>query len=490
MSRKNEYKKALRLIIKVFLSYLLYVFIFAVFIFNFIGYSDSGYGEEIDVKRHYGTGEGPDEAVLIESAKEGAMVRLHLLQEAQESIDIAYFTLHSGVALDAFMGGLIQAANRGVDVRIVLDGAFHNLRFGERKTLYSMEKHPNIHLRLYEEFSFIKPWTVQNRLHDKFIIIDGKKVLIGGRNIGDKYFPNGNNAPSVKDRDVLLINTQKNSSKESVLVDIEKYFELLWNHEYSQDAHQYLFNIQEAQAKRHMEFLELRLAKFKSDYPEFFSKKPDILNHTHKTKNVSFIHNPIQRWKKEPWVLMELSALVENAKEEVIIQSPYIIPTKEMQEVIINYREPKLAIEKNDSLEEWAEDVTLITNSVTSNPNIFARVGAYRYKEKVIKKSSALYAHRGEKSLHAKTLVIDDNLSVIGSFNMDPRSAFLSTESMVVIHSESFTKELEKKMGTIKESSRSYSGKGDVGSLQENFSIRKVFLEVGKRLVIPIKPML
>jgi phosphatidylserine/phosphatidylglycerophosphate/cardiolipin synthase-like enzyme len=48
--------------------------------------------------------------------------------------------------------------------------------------------------------------------------------------------------------------------------------------------------------------------------------------------------------------------------------------------------------------------------------------------------------------LHAKSMVIDGKITVIGTFNLDPRSANLNTECVTIIHSKSITQEVEKEM--------------------------------------------
>jgi phosphatidylserine/phosphatidylglycerophosphate/cardiolipin synthase-like enzyme len=51
-------------------------------------------------------------------------------------------------------------------------------------------------------------------------------------------------------------------------------------------------------------------------------------------------------------------------------------------------------------------------------------------------------------ALHAKSMVVDGRISVVGSFNLDPRSANLNTESITIIHSESVAKHLLDRMET------------------------------------------
>ncbi|RHW37976.1 hypothetical protein D1B31_14410 [Neobacillus notoginsengisoli] len=62
------------------------------------------------------------------------------------------------------------------------------------------------------------------------------------------------------------------------------------------------------------------------------------------------------------------------------------------------------------------------------------------------KKGVNVLEYQGRDSIHAKTFIFDNRLSSIGEFNMDSRSTFLNTESMVVIDSVEFTECLEKEM--------------------------------------------
>lgn len=152
---------------------------------------------------------------------------------------------------------------------------------------------------------------------------------------------------------------------------------------------------------------------------------------------MSFIHNPIERFHKQPIVWQTLSILAERAQKSVIIQSPYIIPTKPMKKVI-----PQIT----NSSAEW----TILTNSVKSTPNIMAFSGYLETRDDIVQTDVKLYEYQKPYSIHGKSIVYDQNLSAVGSFNLDSRSAFLNTDSMVLIDSsvfaEQLTKAIEKKI--------------------------------------------
>lgn len=108
---------------------------------------------------------------------ESGAARVQLIKQANESIDIAYHTLSEGTYSDYFFKTLIEAADRGVKVRIIWDGLIGGMRGNIRNALAS---HENIELYLFEPLNLFKPWTIHHRLHDKILLADGKYLITGG----------------------------------------------------------------------------------------------------------------------------------------------------------------------------------------------------------------------------------------------------------------------------------------------------------------------
>src|SRR5690625_3565816 len=212
------------------IGYILYSLIFGMFIFRFHQptvqkeqheYVTNKIGTEENIKDQL-----KDRVVLLEDGTQSGMARIDLIENAQRTIDIAYYTLQKGVVTDTFLGLLLEAADRDVQVNILLDGIFHNLRGNLKDIIYSFADHPNIQLKLYEPLHIMKPWTWNNRLHDKLMIVDDQFAIIGGRNIGDKYFIQEAQKTFVEDRDVLIVSQMLNN--QSVVYDMKNYFEKLW----------------------------------------------------------------------------------------------------------------------------------------------------------------------------------------------------------------------------------------------------------------------
>ena len=146
-----------------------------------------------------------------------------------------------------------------------------------------------------------------------------------------------------------------------------------------------------------------------------------------------------------------LIQLVNNAKEEVIIQSPYLIISD------IGYGLFKNTVAKGVK-------ITILTNSLASTDNLEAFSGYQRNRKRLIKAGVQIYEYRPDASirkelmkgrlqkkldfvpifgLHAKTMVVDDSISVVGTFNLDPRSANLNTECITIIYDQRINSDIK-----------------------------------------------
>lgn len=409
---------------------LLVIYLLAGGIFIFMMYRPGGnYNDEVSVSRFLGSGTGVDKALVVEERLDSALARINLIEGAEKSIDLAYYAVHDGLSSDLFYAVLIEAADRGVEVRLLFDGVFHNLKGKGKRTLSALLAHPNISIRFYEPLNLLLPWTVNNRLHDKVVIIDDTYALIGGRNIGDKYFLEPYGGSLVEDRDVLIVNTTRTLESESVLTSFARYYEELWESPYSKEQRAH------SSEKGETERLLTRLSAARTLHPERFMDPIDWEAWALPTAKVSLITNPITRLNKEPHVLSEVMAAKVWATSTVEMQSPYIIPSSLMRPYWTS----------------TGDGVTLayLTNSGASSPNYFAQGGYLKHRKRILEESDRLYEYHGKGSIHAKSYIFDSRLSMVGSFNLDARSSFLSTESMVVIDSEPLAHALKEKMDLL-----------------------------------------
>ncbi|MFJ7744573.1 phosphatidylserine/phosphatidylglycerophosphate/cardiolipin synthase family protein [Peribacillus sp. NPDC097295] len=419
-------KKIVKGALFVCVLYILYAVATAVVLFYF-PLEKKGDMPTNNVSEFMGKGDSSDRVLLLEDGYESGRARMQMIQEAEESIDIAYYSIAKGKSTELMLGALIDAADRGVKVRILLDGICHGLRFNMSDARYALASHENIELRYYESFKIFQPWTWNNRLHDKIMIADGKLGIIGGRNIADKYLAKKPPKNFVHDRDVIIFNAKQD--KESANVQMKVYMNELWNHPYTSDPFSDLSKRQVTKGKKEKKKLASKYNKAIKADENFVTPSMKWSAITTSAKRVSFIRNPIERFKKQPVVWKTLIDLATVSDKSVLMQSPYVIPTKEMK---------KYVPDNMNSAADW----TLLTNSVKSTPNVFAFSGYLDTREDIVQTGLRLYEYADHYSLHAKSVVYDQRISAVGSFNLDPRSSFLSTDSMVVIDSEEFAQQL------------------------------------------------
>lgn len=409
-----------------FFLYFIYVFLGAVFYFALPHKQiDEGVTPFME-KGFFDLDENLDRVALIAEGEKSIQFRLDLIKQAQNSLAIAYHSLHKGVVAELFYGAVLEAADRGVQVRIVMDGIFHRLYGSMRDLKYILEAHPNIEFRLYEPFHFYRPWRWNNRLHDKIMVVDGKVALISGRNIGDRYYLTDDLTKDfVLDLDVAVF-TQETANPHSAVNQIGSYFTELWEHPFTQEMNFFFSPRKRKQGEKLREAFNERVNRARREYPEYTAEAGEFLQQKSiPVRRIRLIHNPIRRGKKEPWVWASLVYLAKEAERSIVVQSPYIIPTRGMLKYL---EEESLA----------GKEVLLLTNSLAASPNLFG-VAAYKGKRRFLGSfATEIWEYYGPGSLHGKCMLFDDHLSAVGSFNMDARSSFLSTETMLVIDSEEF----------------------------------------------------
>lgn len=440
-------KKILKTSGIIILIYTLYIFLATVVIFmKDYGSADERLTENIDVSEYYSEDIGPDRVAIIEDGKEALAARFNFLENAEEVVKIANFKISSGEVTDAYFGLLLEVAKKGVQVQFLTDGISHNLHGPTNDLYWAIVKSPNIEIRFYEPFSVMKPWTLNNRMHDKLFIVDTNTVITSGRNIGDDYFLKEADGVFGYDRDVLIYSEASNQEK-SVIPELNAYFDELWNSEYTEVAKDSSWTYFDDIANDGIERLEIALTDARLEERIPFDQEFDWENLSHPTNSVKLIKNPITRMKKEPVVLLNLYHLMQNADDRVLAQAPYLIYNSELHKIA--------------DLSKIEAELHFLTNSETSSPNFPAVAGFLNTKHNIINAAEQVYGFQGDGLLHGKSYVIDDRLSLIGSFNYDSRSAFLSTENMVVIDSESFSEALSNNILDLMENSRIYVEEGD-----------------------------
>lgn len=424
-------------LVKNILKYGFFLYVLSIFIFSFVIFFFHPATDKMPPDSK--TPPAPntiDQIALVETPKESISARLHLIENATAQIDLAYYKWVDGHVSDLMLGSLLEAADRGVQVRILLDGILqlNNFAGPVDEVFLGFKTHPNIELKVFEPFNPFTPLAWNNRMHDKLIVVDHEFGLIGGRNIEDRfYLDDAHKDGLVKDREVLV---HRANDSASVLEEMGAYYDCLWNYEHSKEKHPRM--TQQKIKKGAVALSELR-ANYPKNKDSFLARyfpeaeAIDWLEEMVPTKNIRLVSNTLGRTNQHPKALKEILALSSEASESIFIQSPYIIPTRKMLSYAENYAiDPK--------------KTTLFTNSEAASPNMVA-ISAYNNRRKLLVDSGAkIFEYQQPGSTHGKSAIFDEEISVVGTFNVDPRSSFINTESMLIIESEEFAEELKQGM--------------------------------------------
>jgi putative cardiolipin synthase len=146
-----------------------------------------------------------------------------------------------------------------------------------------------------------------------------------------------------------------------------------------------------------------------------------------------------------------LLQLMSQAKTDLLIVSPYFVPGEKMMQQFA-------------ALRQRGVRVRVLTNSLASNDAPAAHAGYARYRNALLDMGIELYEMRAEQrgtlthlgsmagsvgnslgasraSLHAKVVVIDSRLLVVGSMNLDLRSKLQNSEVAIAIRNRALSAE-------------------------------------------------
>lgn len=164
------------------------------------------------------------------------------------------------------------------------------------------------------------------------------------------------------------------------------------------------------------------------------------------TFKITLIHNPINTSKKEPWVGYQLRSLAMTARSSITLQSPYVVAGKPMRKAFRR-------------MVARTGDVTLLTNSIASSPNFPAFSYYLNTRKRLLKTGMTIYELQSRDSIHGKSYLMDGRFSAVGSLNLDDRSLYIDTETMLVIDSPAFNRQLTHAVNAYKSKSRIVSKK-------------------------------
>ena len=402
---------------------------------------------------------------LVGSAELAFTSRMTLIKAAQKSLDLQYYAIHADETTDRLFEALKEAASRGVRVRLLLDD-FNTA--GKNAQVLKLGFEKNMELRLFNPLpsnrrsalwrilsSLPETARLQRRMHNKIFVADNAIAITGGRNLGDTYFGQSDGVNFV-DIDVLTAGR--------ITRDLSGSFDKYWNNPLAYPV-QSLMTVEDIEAIKPISapaaegFISSALAP---DTEQAAAPLPDATN----LKLLTWTWAASAMLVDEPSKIAEdadaveaaqdtavdgLLGLMAQAKTDLLIVSPYFVPGALMMQQFADIRQRGVR-------------VRVLTNSLASNDAVAAHAGYARYRKALLALGIELYEMRAEQrgtissfgsgsgsaggsggesraSLHAKAVVVDDRLLVVGSLNLDLRSKLQNSEVAVVLRSSKLAKE-------------------------------------------------
>ena len=453
---------------------------------------------------------------VLDTGAEALLARAWLAEHAKESIEVQYFIWSTDNIGILAAEALLRAAERGVRVRVIVDDLLID---APDKSLLALALHPNIDIRIYNPrtsvgvplqrrlLNVVTDFRgVNQRMHDKTLVVDGKVAITGGRNMAAEYF-DYNHEYNFRDRDALLLGEAVKSMqasfesfwnselsvkveelydglglmKKNVRVDDEEIKQIYRQlHEYAKSPENFAPEVQAAIAATPGAFARLARQMTWGNV-EFISDRPG--------KNDNQV-----RLGGGGQTASALGQLVQNARVRIVIQSPYLVLSDQAMDLFRQIVARGVTVRIN-------------TNSLASTDNLPAFSGyrnqrdrllgmglqIYEYKpapdvqRELMQRSPAANRKAPVFSLHAKTLVIDSKTVFIGTFNFDPRSENLNTEVGAIIHDEALARAVEASIETDMAPGNSWDAAKDDPDQYVSFAKR---IKVRFYQLMPIKPLL
>jgi putative cardiolipin synthase len=413
----------------------------------------------------------PQELQYIESGMAAFEKRLELIESAQQSIDIEYYLFQTDSAGRLFTQALMRkadqeaaAGHREFQIRILIDRSFvsHNLNDYEATVL---SRH-GIKVRYYNAKTSFNLKKDNQRNHKKLLLIDGGTSqgvgLMGGRNMGAGFYSLSSDNINFVDRDVVV--------RGSITQDMRQSFEIFWNSSLATPSQKmqppniqdYGFESEREARERQMDSSVDRdhyraylraLRTYQKEMTRALTLEeptPDDQKNLARIRSLGpaalaqeatgtcpetyFLSDLPGYGPNKHVIYNEVKNFIAHTQHELLIETPFLV---------VEHGDTTLA----DAARRGVS-VNILTNSLHSSDQAAVEVVLYRRLHLLTEPGAQLSVFLGEPpanqifsapaagdnpwEIHGKSAVYDDDTSMVGSFNFDPRSENVNSEMVLI----------------------------------------------------------
>lgn len=331
---------------------------------------------------------GNDAFLLVDGEATYAAIG-EAIDAATRRVHAEYYLVAQGHVADWLAEKLVAAVKRGVAVRLLLDG-FGSFWIGRRWVRELRRAGVEVAFFLPARLIFFQPMNLRN--HRKIVIVDGETAFTGGINIMDEYRGVGGQAPW---RDIHL------RVRGPAAQELEHVFELDWHFATRQQIPRDPEGEAATRARAPSEPGDAMVAIVRSG--------PDVGGPLRETIHRLFF------------------GAITLARSRVYVTTPYFIPDRA---IIVALQTAAMR----------GVDVRLLLPRRNNHPFV-AEAGRSFYEE-LLEAGVAIHEY-GPGMIHAKTMVVDGTVAMVGSANMDLRSFRLNFEVHALVHDATTAAQLE-----------------------------------------------
>lgn len=383
-------------------------------------------------------------AALLDDPRQALFHRLRLIRNAQTQIEMGVY-LWAGDHVGLWqLAELREAVRRGVRVRILLDGWGARLPRSLLEYLVSV----GIEVRVYHPRP-IRISQLDHRLHDKFLIVDERQMVLGGRNASDAYYRLAPSKRKINFEDLEIYLELPDSTQ------TQTYFDTVWqgsgvvpfsiSKKFSLKKHQEQERLLDSYRAKDLEAYQwaIRSMYLTSGFvqgQDSHSRIENYLDH----RGYEVLTNKIREGGeatllgerpgvgKTPVLTPELVQFIDRAKKSLVLMSPYASPDWKVHEALVR------AVKRGVS-------VSILSNSMRSTEIYATAVAARQYYRVAREAGIRIFESPGPDTVHSKAWIRDLGEEVfVGSYNLDERASRLNTENGVILRGNSACQDLSR----------------------------------------------
>jgi putative cardiolipin synthase len=349
--------------------------------------------------------------------------RLELVASARTSIALEFFIYDVDDASRLITQALIKKAREGVQVRILVD--FSAPVFQLKPAYARLLGEAGVKVRYYNTSALYRLVSIQHRSHRKLLIVDGETVLTGGRNIANEYF-------DLSDRYNFLDADLEITGP--IVKTVLESFDVYWSsHLATEPVPDPKPNAEAAKFVLPDERDAALLGKLRAAGESYRQS-----HKAHECRDLRFVTDFPNHGEASRNVFNAIVEELGTARHDVVVESPYFVIKSGGYAVL-------------EDLHKRGVGVRVLTNSLASTDASYSVGALYPWLGSLADTGLTLSAYGGKPlpgqstdlgggtpgwGLHAKRGVIDGDTTLLGTYNMDPRSANLNSELMVVCRAQ------------------------------------------------------